>query len=201
MSVLASRMKRVRLAAGERVWEAIGGTRDGLKLGYRRGARGGACWLAKASVSGIVHQERLGDTDDIGQQQGLSYTEAIAAAGRWRDGLATRLSSEKQARDIEVSEAARKATSVRGHVEAYLSQREETKGEASATNARQRLRAHILGDPIADRQVSALTAADIKGWRSRLRKASRSGDERSERMQPASEKRLLSDVRAALAKA
>ena len=131
------------------MWEPIGGARDALKLGYRRGARGGASWMAKARVSGTVHQARIGDADDIEQGQGFSYTDAIAAAGRWRDGPAIRLTGEKPARDGSLRGCPRGA-SVRGHVETYLSRREAEKGKASASNARQRLGAHVLADAIAD---------------------------------------------------
>ena len=113
--------------------------------------------------------------------------------------LATRLTGEKKRpRDVEVSEAAREAASVRGHVGAYLSQREAREGQGVRPNARQRLGAHVLGDAIADLEVVALTAADIRAWRSRLLKTTRNGYERTERMSPATEKRLLADFKAAL---
>ena len=157
-------------------------------------------WMAKSRVSGIIHQKRLGDADDIEPGQGLSYTDAIAAAGKWRDELAVRLSGEKAASDTAASEVTREAATVRGHVGAYLSRREADKGNASARNAHQRLGAHVLSDAIASMHVSALTAADIRSWRGRLLKTTRDGSERTERMSPATEKRLLADVKAALGK-
>ena len=124
MSVLATRTKtseaarrRARVGAGRRSprcsqarlspWRSRRRFMDGegKGVGYR-----------PSGAAGRRRRRREG--------QGLAYTEAIAAAGRWRDGLATRLSGEKEARDIEVSEAARETASVRGHVGAYLSQRE-----------------------------------------------------------------------------
>ena len=45
------------------IWLAIGGKRDGLKLGYRKGARGGS-WIAKVVGNNFRRETTLGHADD-----------------------------------------------------------------------------------------------------------------------------------------
>ena len=51
---LSSPGKRRKLLSGKVHWTAVGGDRGGLKLGYRKGPRGGS-WVAK-----LVLNERRG---------------------------------------------------------------------------------------------------------------------------------------------
>ena len=65
------------------VWVAIGGNRAGLKLGYRKGARGGV-WIAKSVAANRRRETTLGLADDDNAGPGaLSFTAAIAAALEW----------------------------------------------------------------------------------------------------------------------
>ena len=68
---------------------AIGDPRSGLKLGYRKGARGGV-WIGKLVSDGARVQAALGAADD-GSGKGLNYIDAAAAATAWAAGERRRL--------------------------------------------------------------------------------------------------------------
>src|SRR5262245_32619691 len=65
------------------VWSPIGGARGGLKLGYRKGARGGV-WIAKTVGGQHRRETTLGRADDDNVRSGaLSFRAATAAALDW----------------------------------------------------------------------------------------------------------------------
>ena len=72
--------------------------RAGVKLGYRRGARG-ASWVAKLVDDGRRTEATLGAADDDGHVAGtLTYSTAIAAALTWAASARLRLASGGEAR-------------------------------------------------------------------------------------------------------
>jgi hypothetical protein len=63
------------------VWTTIGNARSGLKLGYRKGARGGV-WVGKLIINGARVEMTLGASND-GSGAGLNYANATAAMIDW----------------------------------------------------------------------------------------------------------------------
>ena len=76
--------RRWKISAGKApVWIAIGGGRGGLKLGSRKGARGGV-WIAKAVSAKQRRETTLGRADDDFAGTGApSFRAATAAALDW----------------------------------------------------------------------------------------------------------------------
>ena len=154
------------------VWVSIGGARNGLKLGYRKGARSGV-WVAKTVDHGTRREGRLGTADDDGSgADARSYTAAVAAAIQW--------ASEKA--------GTKPSLIVRGAVESYIRARIARNSKGGA-DARSRLRRHVLSDShLAEVPLADLSAKMLKDWRGRL----------DPRLAPATVNRLLNDFRAAL---
>ena len=84
-SAIDTPAKRRKLPAAKApVWIAIGGARGGLKLGYRKGPRGGV-WVAKAVGAKHRRETTLGRADDDNAGPGaLSFRAATAAAMQTR---------------------------------------------------------------------------------------------------------------------
>ena len=77
---LSTTVKRRALKAGTIHWTAIGGARNSLKLGYRRGGKG-ASWIAKVVHEGHRAQAVLGPADDA--EGALTHQDAIRKAVDW----------------------------------------------------------------------------------------------------------------------
>jgi integrase len=160
------------------VWTSIGDARSGLKLGYRKGARG-AVWVGKLVIDGARVETTLGAADDAGT--GMSYAEAAQAMISWAGKERQRLtlkSAGDESRDATVADA----------IEAYVRMR-VARAKRAGRDAQTRLARHILNDTkLAPMPVGRVTAKALSDWRSRLPAT----------MTPAGVNRLLNDLRAAL---
>ena len=97
--------KKLPISSKNRFWTAIGDGRSGLKLGYRRGARGGV-WVGKLVMDSVRVETTLGAADD-GSGVGMSHAEAMQAALAWAGKERTRLAQEAsdENRDASVADA------------------------------------------------------------------------------------------------
>ena len=159
------------------VWASIGDSRSGLKLGYRKGARGGV-WVGKLVIDGARVETTLGPADDAGT--GMSYAEAAQAMISWAGKERQRLTlkADDENRDATVADA----------VAAYVRMR-VARAERAGRDAQTRLARHILSDArLAPTPVGRVTAKALSDWRLHLPAT----------MTPAGVNRLLNDLRAAL---
>jgi integrase len=159
------------------VWDTIGDARSGLKLGYRKGKRGGV-WVGKLVVDGARVETTLGPADDAGA--GMSYAEAAASAISWAGKERARLTAktDDENRDATVADA----------IEAYVRMR-IARAERAGRDAQTRLARHVLSDAkLASTPVGRVSAKSLNDWRSRLPAT----------LAPAGTNRLLNDFRAAL---
>jgi integrase len=179
---LSTPAKRRKLPSDKVHWTAIGGGRGGLKLGYRKGARGGS-WVAKLVFNERRVEAVLGKADDDKHAPGaLSHQDAIREAGSWAADERHRID-----RESEPAPEARRLT-VAGTVHAYIEQRER-RNPITGRDARSRLTLHVIGDEkFAAVTLVRLTANDIARWRKGL----------PQTLRPATVNRLLNDLRAAL---
>jgi integrase len=175
--------KRRKLPVSKSIyWSAVGGNRAGLKLGYRRGARGGS-WVAKVVDDGRRAETTLGVADDYGSAPGaLNHSEAIAAALAWAGAKRSRIAGGGAAtpdgRSLTVADAAR----------AYIEHR-VARNPVTGRDAKSRLGLHVIGDErFASVPLAKLTAEDFVRWRRGLPKA----------LRPATVNRTINDLRAAL---
>jgi integrase len=160
------------------VWTSIGDARSGLKLGYRKGARGGV-WVGKLVTDGARVETTLGASDD-GSGAGLSHAEATAAAIAW--------AGKERARLTAKADDENRVATVADAIEAYVRMR-IARAERAGRDAQTRLARHVLSDAkLASMPVGRVTARALSDWRSRLPAT----------MTPAGVNRLLNDLRAAL---
>jgi hypothetical protein len=103
---LSTAAKRRRLGSSKSIyWNAVGGARAGLKLGYRKSSRRGS-WVAKIVCDGLRAETTLGPADDDGSKpSALNHSAAIAAALAWTKSVRERGGVE--AAELTVSEAVR----------------------------------------------------------------------------------------------
>ena len=161
------------------VWTSIGDQRSGLKLGYRKGTRGGV-WVGKLVESGARVEATLGRAHDDDSGAGLSYVEAMQAAAAWA-------AKERMAMIDNADEEKRRVLTVADAINAYVKTR-IARDELRGQDARTRLAKHVLGDDrLSAMPFERLTARALTEWRARL-----------PGMAPAGVNRLLNDVRAAL---
>jgi integrase len=161
------------------VWASIGDARSGLKLGYRKGARGGV-WIGKLVTAGVRVETTLGPADD-GADRGLTHTEAVAAVIAWAGTKRARLATQTE---DEASRVTTVANAVRTYVKARIA-RDPRHGRDAET----RLARHVLGDTkLASLPVGRVTARALSEWRASLPAA----------LSAAGINRLLNDFRAAL---
>jgi integrase len=173
-----ARRKKLPVTA-QPVWATIGDGRSGLKLGYRKGARGGV-WIGKLVRDGARVQTVLGAADD-GSGRGLDYTNALTAATAWAGAERTRLAQG-------VSGKADRIATVANAIKTYVAMRVK-RAERAGRDAHSRLTRHVLSDvKLAALPVERVTARALNDWRGRLPAA----------MTPAGVNRLLNDLRAAL---
>ena len=179
---LSTPAKRRKLPSDKVHWTAIGGGRGGLKLGYRKGARGGS-WVAKLVFNKRRVEAVLGKADDEGHAPGaLSHQDAIREAGAWaaseRQRIELGVEATPEVRTLTVADASR----------AYIEMRER-RNPITGRDARSRLTLHVVADgKFAGVALARLTANDIARWRKGL----------SHALRPATVNRLLNDLRAAL---
>jgi hypothetical protein len=181
-SDISTPAKRRKLPASKSpVWTAIGGKRGGLKLGYRKGARGGS-WVAKLVDGGMRAEITLGAADDDGHASGaVGYRDAIITAGLWADSKRTRIAAR-------VAEDRERPATVGEAVESYIVARTK-RDYRNGANARHRLGRHALLDKaLMSLPVERLTAQALEAWRERLPRD----------LAPATINRMLNDLRAAL---
>lgn len=174
--------KRAKLAARKNpYWAKIAGGRGGLTLGYRKLAHGSGAWIAKLTIDGRRAEERIGEADDEGLPEALSYADAVAASLQWRRWKRSALIEARKAHSAG-------ALTVWDAVSAYVARRVE-RSAVSGENALRVLRKYVRGDSdFSTTRLSKLHAGDIEAWRGRLPR----------RIAPSTENRILNDVRAAL---
>jgi len=175
--------KRARLVARRNpYWSGVSGGRGGVSLGYRKGVRGPGAWVGKIVVEGQRIEEKLGTADDDHAPFGaMTYRSAVTAALEWATRQHTAI-EDRRARP-----AAATAPTVKSTVEEYAASR-RMRSDRDGRNAEGRLRKHVLADEeFAGIALTKLRASHIQDWRRRLVK-----------MAPATENRLLNDLRAAL---
>ncbi|CAH1653499.1 hypothetical protein BOSEA31B_10938 [Hyphomicrobiales bacterium] len=162
------------------VWVSIGQARSGLKLGYRKGPRGGV-WVAKHVGKGTRRECTIGAADDAGAPEGaLSFTAATQAAIAWADGVKAQAASGGATTAVTVKQA----------VDSYVTMRVARSARAGA-DGRSRLSKHVLRDKLAGMALSNLSATALTDWRKRL----------DPELAPATVNRTLNDLRAALSRA
>jgi integrase len=174
---LSTPKKRQALPAGTIHWTAVGGVRNSLKLGYRRGGKG-ASWIAKIVHEGHRSQVVLGPADNA--EGALDHQEAIKKAVEW--------AAAEKARVAAAVEPDKLPVTIADAVSDYLAYR-VAKNPKAAADAKSRLNQHVIGDetfsklPLAD-----VTEAALARWRTGLPTA----------LKPATVNRLLNDVKACL---
>jgi integrase len=173
---LSTPAKRRALEAGKIHWTAIGGARNSLKLGYRRGGKG-ASWIAKLVQAGHRAQVVLGRADDT--NGALTHQDAIKKAADWAKAKKDRIAAGVEpASPVTVADA----------VTDYIAQR-IAKNAKAGRDAKYRLRVHVLGDEkFAAMPIARVTTSELARWRSGLPAT----------FQPATINRLLNDVKACL---
>ena len=158
---------------------AIGGKRGGLKLGYRKGKKGGV-WIAKAVGAQRRQEITLGSAadDDDDKPGALTFKAAIAAALEWGTRQRARLYSENEPTRPTIASA----------VEGYIAARQQRDTRRGA-DARSRLTKHVLSDKkFSQLRLEDLTVKALRAW------ANRKGAP----LVPATMNRLQNDLRAAL---
>jgi integrase len=174
--------RRKKLPLGRHpVWTAIGDARSGLKLGYRKGTRGGV-WAAKLVMDGARVETSLGPADDAGT--GLSYAAAMQAALVWAAEERARLTEGARAEQVERERIATVGEALNNYI-AARARRDPVNGR----NAGHRLGRHALSDrKFTDKRLDRFSAHDLTEWRNRLPQG----------LAPSTVNRMLNDIRAAL---
>jgi hypothetical protein len=147
-----------------------------LKLGYRKGARGGV-WVAKAVGAKHRRETTLGRADDDNAGPGaLSFRAATSAALDWA-GL-------ERARRL--NGAGDQLHTVAYAVTEYIAARER-RDARRGRDARTRLTKHVLADKrLSGLPLDRVTVKELRAWSTRVGGA------------PATLNRLQNDLRAAL---
>jgi integrase len=166
-----------------------------LSLGYRKPKRGAGRWQARLYAGdGEYRFEMLdGCADDLTDANGrdvLDFWQAVERARTWRDSL------NQPEPEITLTVAA--------VVQAYMADRDardsKRKGRAVNSDAGQRLRRYVLGQPPRGKQkaieaaplasvpFAALTENDLRSWRVDL----------PDTVKAATKQRLINDLKAAL---
>jgi integrase len=174
---LSTPAKRRHLEAGTIHWTAIGGARNSLKLGYRRGGRGSS-WIAKIVHEGHRAQVVLGPADDA--EDALTHQDAIRKAADW--------AAREKARIATSIEAENLPPTVADAVKHYVAQR-IAKNAKAGMDAKYRLGAYVSGnEKFATLPLARVTVTQLTQWRSSLPAT----------LKPATVNRLLNDLKACL---
>jgi integrase len=178
------------------IWTSVGDARSGLKLGYRKGTRGGV-WSAKLVSDGARVEATLapaddgatvpakrGSADDGPAKRHLNYAEAMQAALAWADGERARLTGSAQADRAERE----RVTTVGDVLKGYVADRAR-RDPVNGPNAGHRLGKHALSDKkFVGVRLDRFSARDLTEWRNRL----------PQNLAPATVDRTVSDVKAGL---
>ena len=193
---LNNRTVRGKLApSGKPYFRLLG---EGLHLGYRKPATPGraGAWVARRRrEDGGYRTDTLGLADDLPTVPAdgvevLTFEQAQAALR----GLAKEWAEAERA----ATEAAKGAPTVRDAVTDYTAGRMRRAAKAGK-DAQLRLARHVLAAPLADLPLHLLTDAALAEWRAALTLGGRRKKNASaEPLAPATEARLLNDLRAAL---
>ena len=175
----AARRRKLPVASHP-TWTTIGNSRSGLKLGYRKGARGGV-FVAKLISAGTRREVTLGPADDHHGSGGLSFADGVAACVSWA-------ARERLRIETNIADEKSRVSRVSDVVAAYLKVR-VARSARQGGDAKARLRKHVLSDAkLASTPVDRLTAKALSDWRAGL----------PETLSPAGVNRLFNDLRAAL---
>ena len=157
----------------------------GVSLGYRRlSPKATGRWIAKIVFDGNRIEEALGYSDDDGAPHAaLTYRQAVAAALEWSRRQGAAITAQREA-----GASANGVPTVAMAIETYIARRKANDARNGGITAG-RLTRHVLIDQkFAAVPLAKLRAADIVAWRARLPQV----------MAPATQNRLLGDLRAAL---
>lgn len=193
---LNNRTARGKLtASGKPYFRLLG---EGLHLGYRKPATPGraGAWVGRwRRQDGVYVTHSLAAADDLAAVPAdgaavMTFEQAQAALRVWAREAAN---AERAA--IESGTGVPK---VRDAVTAYVGARTK-RAEKSGADAEMRLHRHILTKPIAETPLHLLTERMLLSWREGLEAGGRRKKGTPARpLAPASEARLLNDLRAAL---
>ncbi|RVD40990.1 integrase [Mesorhizobium sp. M4A.F.Ca.ET.020.02.1.1] len=155
---VTTKAARLKLPKGTH-WRAID---PDIHLGYRLAPRGGR-WVVRWYVDGRYRQDTLGTADDVMDADGvecLSFSQATTAA---------RSLVEIRRRE-SLAKAKGAPLTVRSAVDAYVEGREKVeRARGGRFDTGNRMRKHVLSDAaLADKEMHALTEADLQDWRGRL---------------------------------
>ncbi len=167
-----------------------------LHLGYYRARTRGAAgtWIARRYLGdGQYETDALGTADDDKAKPAdgiaiLDFDQAVKAAEAWRRAKLAEENAEK---------AGAVVVTIRAAVETYIATR-KAKDAAAGRDAELRLTHHVLAAPLAAVDLLALTDGDLSRWRDGLRRGGRGVKADAAPLAPATEARLLNDLRAAL---
>jgi len=138
----------------EPYWRSIA---EGLHIGYRKGARGGA-WRVRLFVNGKYVKRALGAADDVLDANGvevLNWSQAQEAAQQFE--------KDSNANDGRVRGPLTVAHATERYLE-WFHAHHKPQGYATANSY---IRAHILPS-FADREISSITSDEIEKWLHRL---------------------------------
>jgi integrase len=153
---LSTRNARVALKRGLH-WRSLD---TGMHLGYRKRAKGGE-WLVRWFVgNNTYHRATVGAADDFGVAGSLSYDQAST--------LARALVSERRAKAERRAKG--QSRTVRNVVEDYIAVRdarlrEQRPDTRQRSDAASRLTKYVLGNPIAEIELSELSEDDLVAWK------------------------------------
>jgi len=191
-----NRTARAKLpASGKPYFRLLG---EGLHLGYRKPATTGraGAWVARRRrEDGGYRTDNLGVADDLPAvlADGVNVMTFEQAQAALR-GLAKEWASAERA----AAEAAKGAPTVRDAVTEYTAGRMRRAVKAGR-DAQLRLARHVLTAPLADLPLNLVTDGALAEWRGALTLGGRrKKNAPAEALAPATEARLLNDLRAAL---
>lgn len=184
LSAIETAAKRAKLPArANPYWRSVGGSRQGISLGYRKGASAAGVWVAKLVVNGTRKEERIGLADDAGSPpDALPFADASRRTLDW----ARREMGVLGATSSAPIDAA--LLTVKDAVDHYVTER-KARSSKDGRDAETRLNRHVSSDPkIAQVLLGKLEAGHLQRWKKRL----------SSDLSPSSVNRLMNDFRAAL---
>jgi integrase len=193
---LNNRTARAKLAASGKPYFRLLG--EGLHLGYRKPATPGraGAWVGRwRRQDGVYATQNLAAADDlpavpVDGVAVMTFEQAQAAVRAWAKEAAN---AERAA--IESGTGVPK---VRDAVTAYVAGRTKRAAKSGA-DAEMRLHRHVLTKPLAETPLHKLTERTLADWRAGLEVGGRKRKDTPARpLAPASEARLLNDLRAAL---
>jgi integrase len=177
---LSTRSARARLEPGLH-WRGLD---QDVHLGYRKGVRTGR-WLVRWRLNAGYKQTPLGGADDALEADGsgtLTYDQALRAA---RDHV-------EETRQPAPSVPAGPVPTIKMVTDAHadaIEHRQASSGRIVSRDCRSRFKSHVSADAISSITLPSLTSDDLAAWRKGLH---------SKTLKPASVKRIVADLKAAL---